>query len=163
MSTIEGSLDGSDLRIAVVASRFDKAHVMERLIDGALLSARECRVPEATLDLVRVPGALELPSAALRLAAGGRYDAVVCVGAVVRGETPHFDYVAGECARGIVEAARESGIPVTFGVITADTAEQARERAGGSAGNKGSEAMLAAVEMATLFASLSAQNGGQQP
>ena len=103
---------------------------------------------------VRVPGAFELPAAARRLAAGGGYDAIVCLGAVIRGETPHFDYVAGESARGIADAARDFDLPVTFGVITADTEQQARARAGGSAGNKGREAMLAAIEMATLFAGL---------
>ncbi len=163
MRTIEGSLDGAGLRVAVVASRFDKAQVMERLIEGAVGTAGECGLPEDGLDLVRVPGAFELPAAARRLAASGRYDAIVCVGAVIRGETPHFDYVAGEAARGISEAARDFDLPVTFGVITADTEEQARERAGGEAGNKGREAMLAAIEMATLFAGLSPQIGSEGP
>lgn len=163
MRIIEGSLDGAGLRVAVVASRFDKAQVMERLIEGAVGTAGECGLPEDGLDLVRVPGAFELPAAARRLAASGRYDAIVCVGAVIRGETPHFDYVAGEAARGISEAARDFDLPVTFGVITADTEEQARERAGGEAGNKGREAMLAAIEMATLFAGLSPQIGSEGP
>ena len=154
MRTLEGTGDGSELRLAIVASRFDKAQVMERLIEGAVEAACECGVPEQSLDLVRVPGAFELPAAARRLGASGRYDAIVCVGSVVRGETPHFDYVAGESARGIAAASREFGLPVTFGVITADTEDQARERAGGAAGNRGREAMLAAVEMATLFTRL---------
>ncbi len=159
MRTIEGPLDGSALRLAIVASRFDKANVIERLIEGAVQTAEECGVPDDALDLVRVPGALELPVTARRLAATDRYDAIVCVGAVVRGETPHFNYVAGEAARGIADAARDCGVPVTFGVITADTEQQARERAGGKAGNKGRDAMLAAIEMATLFAALP---GGSQ-
>ena len=154
MDTIEGSLDASGLRLAVVAARFDKAQVMDRLIEGAVSTAEERGVAEGSLDVVRVPGAFELPAAARRLAAGGGYDAIVCLGAVIRGETPHFDYVAGESARGIADAARDFDLPVTFGVITADTEQQARARAGGSAGNKGREAMLAAIEMATLFAGL---------
>ena len=163
MRTIEGPLDGSGLRLAVVASRFDKAKVLDQLIEGAVTTARECGLPEDALDIVRVPGAFELPAAARRLASSGRYDAIVCIGAVVRGETPHFDYIAGESARGIAEAARDFDLPVTFGVITADTEEQARERAGGRAGNKGSEAMLAAIEMATLFARISPETGVDRP
>ena len=159
MRTIEGPLDGSALRLAIVASRFDKANVIERLIEAAVQTAGECGVPEDALDLVRVPGAFELPLTARRLAMTDLYDAIVCVGAVVRGETPHFNYVAGEAARGIADAARDCDVPVTFGVITADTEQQARERAGGKAGNKGREAMLAAIEMATLFAALP---GGKQ-
>ena len=158
MRTIEGPLDGSALRLAIVASRFDKANVIDRLIEGAVQTAGECDVPDDALDLVRVPGALELPVTARRLAVTLRYDAIVCVGAVIRGETPHFDYVAGEAARGIADAARDFGVPVTFGVITADTEQQARERAGGKAGNRGREAMLAAIEMATLFAALPGGN-----
>ena len=154
MRTIEGPVDGSGLRLAVVASRFDKALVLDRLIEGATVTAREYGVQDDALDVVRVPGAFELPVAARRLAASGRYDAIVCIGSVVRGETPHFDYVAGEAARGIQDAARDFDMPITFGVITADNDEQARERAGGKVGNKGSEAMLAAIEMATLFARL---------
>ncbi|MEE8337115.1 MAG: 6,7-dimethyl-8-ribityllumazine synthase [Dehalococcoidia bacterium] len=158
MRTIEGALDGSALRLAIVASRFDKANVIERLIEGAVQTAGECGVPDDALDLVRVPGAFELPVVARRLAVTDLYDAIVCVGAVIRGETPHFNYVAGEAARGIADAARDFGVPVTFGVITADTEQQARERAGGKAGNKGREAMLAAIEMATLFAALPGGN-----
>ena len=155
MRTIEGPLDGSGLCLALIVSRFDKAQVIDQLIEGAIETARECGLPDQNLDLVRVPGAFELPVAARRLAASRRYDAIVCVGSVVRGETPHFDYVAGEAARGIQDAARDFGVPVTFGVITADNDDQARQRAGGNAGNKGSEAMEAAIEMATLFARLS--------
>ena len=163
MRTIEGSLDGSGLRLAIVASRFDKAGVMDRLIEGALDAARQCGVAEQALDLVRVPGAFELPVAARRLAASGRYDAIVCVGAVIRGQTPHFEYVAGEAARGIAEAARDFDLPVSFGVITADDEQQARERVGGRAGHRGREAMLAAIEMATLSATLSPEIGDDQP
>jgi 6,7-dimethyl-8-ribityllumazine synthase len=151
---IEGTLDGSGLRIAIIASRFDKANVLDALIDGATSAASECNVPDDALDLVRVPGAFELPMTARRLAASDAYDAIVCIGSVVRGETAHFDYVAGEAARGIADAAADFDLPVTFGVITADTDEQAQARAGGDVRNTGREAMLAAVEMAMLFAQL---------
>ena len=154
MQTIAGSHDGSDLRIAIVAARFDKSGVIDALIEGAVKTAAECRVADDALTLARVPGAFELPAAAQRLAASGQYDAIVCIGSVVRGETSHFDFVAGESARGIADVSREFGLPVTFGVITADTDEQARARAGGNVRNSGREAMLAAVEMAILFQQL---------
>jgi 6,7-dimethyl-8-ribityllumazine synthase len=147
--TLEGPLDGGGLRIAIAVSRFNEL-ITERLLRGAVDTAHECGVADDNLDVVWVPGAFELPTAALWLADSGRYDAIACVGAVIRGETPHFDFVAGESARGIADVARESGLPVTFGVITADTLAQAQARAGGAVGNKGREAMLAAIEMATL-------------
>ena len=150
MRTIEGPLDGSTLRVAVVVSRFNEM-ITEKLLQGATDTAREHGVPEHAIDVVWVPGAFELPMAARRLAASGRYDAIACVGAVIRGQTPHFDFVAGEAARGIMDVARDFPIPVTFGVITSDNVEQAQARAGGAVGNKGREAMLAAIEMATLF------------
>ena len=153
MPTFEGPLDGAQLRLAVIVSRFNQL-ITSRLLQGALDTARECGVPDEAVDIVWVPGAFELPMAAQRLAETGRYDAIACVGAVIRGETPHFDFVAGEAARGISEVARDYGLPVTFGVITSDTVEQARERAGGSVGNKGREATLAAIEMASLFSVL---------
>lgn len=159
MRTFEGALDGSGLRIAIVASRFDKANVVDALIEGAVSAALECGVPDGSLDLVRVPGAFELPAAARRLAASGRYDALACLGAVIRGETPHFDYVAGEAARGIADASSDFGLPVTFGVITANTPDQARARAG-SDRNMGRDAMIAAVEMAMLFALLAEEGEG---
>lgn len=147
--TLEGPLDGSALRVAVVVSRFNEL-ITEKLRDGAVSTALECGVPDEAIDVVWVPGAFELPMAARWLAEAGQYDAIACVGAVIRGETPHFDFVAGEAARGIAEVAREWGLPVTFGVITSDTLAQAQARAGGTVGNKGREAMLAAIEMATL-------------
>jgi 6,7-dimethyl-8-ribityllumazine synthase len=154
--TFEGSLDASGLRVAVVASRFDKTGegIPERLCDGAVREALERGVPQWALAVVRVPGAYELPLAAQWLAESGRFDAIACVGCVIRGETPHFDYVAGEAARGVAEVARAYALPVAFGVITADTDDQARARAGDpsdpAAHNKGREAMRAAIEMATL-------------
>lgn len=150
MRVIEGPLDGSALRVAVVVSRFNEM-ITEKLLQGATATALEHGVPEDRIDVVWVPGAYELPMAARRLASTGRYDAIACTGAVIRGQTPHFDFVAGEAARGILDVARDFSIPVTFGVITSDNVEQAQARAGGAVGNKGREAMLAALEMATLF------------
>lgn len=151
---LAGSLDGSTLRVALVVARYH-AGVTGPLRDGALAAAAARGVADEATHVVEVPGAFELPVAARRLAATQSYDAIACVGAVVRGGTPHFDYVAGEASRGIAEVARDFTLPVTFGLITADTARQARERSRGAragwAGNKGHEAMLAAIEMATLF------------
>jgi len=155
MPVIEAVPDGSGRRVAVVVARFNEL-ITERLRDGAVETAREAGVLEDRIDVVWVPGAFELPMVAKHLASSGDYDAIVCVGAVIRGETPHFDFVAGEAARGILDAALATGVPVTFGVITSDNVEQARERAGGSVGNKGREAMLAALEVADLFARLPA-------
>jgi 6,7-dimethyl-8-ribityllumazine synthase len=135
-------------RIVIVASRFHEP-ITARLVEGA--RAALDRHGAADVPVVWVPGAFELPQAAARLAAAGGVDALVCLGCVVRGETPHFEYVAGEAARGIAEVGRRSGVPTTFGVITADTLAQAEARAGGEAGNKGEEAALAALELAALF------------
>ena len=153
MRTFEGSLDATALHVAVVVSRFNEL-ITERLLEGALATAREHGVAEHNLDVVWVPGAFELPLAARALAGTGRYQAIACVGAVIRGETPHFDFVAGEAARGIADVAADYGMPVAFGVITSDTVEQAQARAGGAVGNKGRESMLAAIEMATLLPTL---------
>ncbi len=157
---------GPALRLALVVSRYHGA-VTGALREGAEAAARECVAAVGALDVTEVPGAFELPVAARRLAASGRYEAIACVGAVVRGGTPHFDYVAGEAARGIAEVARDFTLPVTFGLITADTARQARERARGAGsgwtGNKGHEAMGAAIEMALLFREIGAADGGGAP
>ena len=150
MATFEGSLDGSGQRLAIVVSRFNEI-VTEPLLRGAIATAHDHGIGEEALDVVRVPGAFELPQAARRLASQGGYDAIVCLGAVVRGETPHFDYVCSEAARGITLVAQEFHLPVTFGVLTCDTMEQARARAGGSGGNKGDEAMRAAIELVNVF------------
>ncbi|GBD28673.1 6,7-dimethyl-8-ribityllumazine synthase [bacterium HR31] len=152
--TFEGSLDGRGLRVGVVASRFNEA-TTRLLVEGALDGLRRCGVEE--VDVAWVPGAFEIPLVAARLARSGRYDAVVCVGAVVRGQTPHFEYVAGHSAAGIARAALDSGVPVLYGVVTADDPQQAAERAGGKAGNRGRDAALAAVEMATLLRQLRAE------
>ncbi|MCS7235923.1 MAG: 6,7-dimethyl-8-ribityllumazine synthase [Armatimonadota bacterium] len=152
--TFEGSLDGRGLRVAVVAGRFNE-RATRLLVEGALDGLRRCGVEEA--HVAWVPGAFEIPLVAARLARSGRYHAVVCVAAVVRGETPHFEYVAAQSAAGIARAALDSGVPVLFGVVTADDSQQAAERAGGKAGNRGRDAALAAVEMATLLRQLPGQ------
>jgi 6,7-dimethyl-8-ribityllumazine synthase len=145
--TFEGGLDGKGLRLAIAVSRFND-FVTQRLLAGAR-SALERYGIDA--DIAYVPGSFELPLVARHMAKSGRYDAVICLGAVIRGETSHFDYVAGEAARGIARASQDSGVPVIFGVITADTLEQALERAGGKVGNKGYDAVVSAIEMANLL------------
>src|ERR1700761_976404 len=147
--TIEGGRSAKGLRIAVVAARFNH-FVVDKLLAGALETLTQAGISSQDLDIVRVPGAFELPLAARKLAASHNYDAVITLGAVIRGGTPHFDYVAGECARGVSQAARDSGVPVIFGVLTCDTLEQATERSGGAHGNKGADSALAAIEMADL-------------
>lgn len=149
----EGSYGGRHLRVAVVASRFNET-IGKRLLEGALDCLRRHGAREDEISVAWVPGAYELPLAARRFAASGEVDAVVCVGAVIRGETPHFDFVAHSAARGISDVARDTGVPVTFGVLTTDDSAQAAERAGGKMGNKGFEAALAALEMANLMAEL---------
>jgi 6,7-dimethyl-8-ribityllumazine synthase len=147
---IEGEASARKLRVAVVATRYNEP-IVERLRAGAVDALIERGVRQSDLTLVRVPGAFELPLAVRRVADRGRYDAIVALGAVVRGDTPHFDYVAGECAAGISRVMADTGVPVGFGVLTVDTLEQAIDRAGGKLGNKGAEAALAAIEMAQLL------------
>ena len=149
-------------RVAIVASRFNEA-ITERLVDGARAALLRHGVRAGDVRVVWVPGAFELAQAAARLAASGGVDALVCVGCVIRGETPHFDYIAGEAARGISEVGRSSGVPTTFGVITADTRKQAKDRAGGAVGNRGEEAALAALELVSLFARIDGRRGGGRP
>ena len=153
MRSYEGSFEGRHLRVAVVASRFNET-ISKRLAEGALDCLRKHGVPQEFLSITWVPGAFELPAAAKRIAASGEVDAVVCVGAVIRGDTAHFDFVAGHAMNGIGRASMDSGIPITAGVLTTETVEQASDRAGGKMGNKGFEAALAALEMANLFAAL---------
>jgi len=150
MKTYEGTfapLDGA--RFAIVTSRFNH-FITDRLVEGALDALRRHGVPDDAVALVHVPGAFELGAVAHRLAASKKFDAVLALGAVIRGATAHFDYVAGEAAKGVARAAAETGVPVIFGVLTTDTIEQAVERAGTKAGNKGFEAALAAFEMVSL-------------
>lgn len=146
----QGTPDAAGMRVAVVAAMFNEQFT-KPLCHGAVTTAREHGVQDDAIDIYWVPGAFEIPLVAGELAATGAYDAIACVGAVVRGETPHFDFVAGETARGIMEVGRESGVPVGFGVITADTLAQAEARSGGNVGNKGSEAMYAALHVAALM------------
>lgn len=146
---IEGALKGDGKKIAIVVSRFNE-FVTTRLLDGAVDGLTRTGVADEDITVVRVPGAFEIPLAAKRLATSGAYQAVVCLGAVIRGETPHFEYISAEAARGIAQASLESNVPVIFGVITTETVEQAMERSGTKDGNRGFEAALAAVEMASL-------------
>ena len=150
---VEGGTDAAGRRVAIVAARFNE-FIVASLLKGALAAWREHGGSDADLLIARVPGAFELPVAARRLAGSGRYDAVIAFGCVIRGDTPHFDYVAGECARGLQLANLETGVPVIFGVLTVETVEQAIERAALRAGNKGGEAMETALEMASLMAQL---------
>jgi 6,7-dimethyl-8-ribityllumazine synthase len=144
--------------VTIVASRFNEA-ITERLVDGARAALLHHGVRASDVRVVWVPGAFELAQTAARLAGSGGVDALVCVGCVIRGETPHFDFIAGEAARGISEVGRSSGVPTTFGVITADTRKQAEDRAGGVVGNRGEEAALAALELVTLFARIDGRAG----
>ena len=150
---VEGTLDGAGLRIAVLLSRFNEP-IGNRLLAGALETLERLGVRPRDVLVVKVPGAFELPAVAKRLAASRRHDAIVCLGAVVRGETPHFEYVAGEASRGIARASYETLVPVLFGVLTVDTVEQGLDRAGGKHGNKGAEAAEGAIEMARLARAL---------
>ena len=153
MPTYEGRLDAAGLRVAVVVSRFNEL-ITRQLLEGARDGLRRHGADEETLSVVWVPGAFEIPPVAQRLARSGAFDAVVCLGAVIRGATPHFDHVANQTAAGIARAAQETGVPVIFGILTTDTIEQAIERAGTKAGNKGFDAAVAAIEMANLLRQL---------
>jgi 6,7-dimethyl-8-ribityllumazine synthase len=149
----EGSLDATGMRVAVVAGRFNEP-VTQRLLDGALDALSEHGLETGDVRVAWVPGAFEIALAAKRLAASGEVDAVICVGAVIRGGTPHFEYVAGQCAAGVARAALDTGVPVAFGVLTTDDVDQALERSGGTEGNKGYEAAVTAVEMVDLLRQL---------
>jgi 6,7-dimethyl-8-ribityllumazine synthase len=153
LRTIAGETAVTGARIAMVAARFN-AVVADKLVSGALETLRAEGVRDANLTLVRVPGAFEIPLAVKKLAASGAYDAIIALGAVIRGETPHFNFVAGECARGIAQVSLDTGIPVVFGVLTCDTLEQALARAGGRAGNKGADAARAALQMCSVLRKL---------
>ena len=149
----EGKLDASGMRLAIVAGRFN-GDVTKLLLAGALDELRDRGLDPAAVPVVWVPGAFEIPVAAKRLVESGDVDAVVCVGAVIRGDTPHFEYVARECASGISRVALDTGVPIAFGVLTTDDLDQALARAGGVEGNKGAEAAATAVEMVDLLRQL---------
>ena len=153
LTTIEGFLGGGEARFPLVASRFN-SFVVESLIAGAVDTLRRHGVANDRITLVRAPGAYELPLVIQKVAASGKYDSIIALGAVIRGGTPHFEYVAGECTKGIAMVSLQSGIPVAFGVLTVDTIEQAIERSGTKAGNKGAEAAMSALEMVSLLGKL---------
>ncbi|MEJ2603276.1 MAG: 6,7-dimethyl-8-ribityllumazine synthase [Gammaproteobacteria bacterium] len=150
IKTTEGELVLRDARVAIVAARFND-FIVDRLVGAAVDTLCRHGASEPDLELIRVPGAWEMPLAVEKAAASRRFEAIIALGAVIRGATPHFDYVAGECARGIAAAGARHGLPVAFGVLTVDTIEQAIERAGTKAGNKGAEAALSAIEMINLL------------
>jgi 6,7-dimethyl-8-ribityllumazine synthase len=151
--TTEGDLNARDARFTIVASRFND-FIVESLIKGAVSCLRRHGAADSNIEIVRVPGAYEMPLVVDKVAAARRADGIIALGAVIRGATPHFDYVAGECTRGVAAASREHGVPIGIGVLTTDTIEQALERAGTKAGNKGEEAALAVIEMVNLLPKL---------
>ena len=150
MKTIEGALTVQKARFCLVVARFN-SFVVESLLDGAVDTLKRHGAKEGDITIVRVPGAFEMPLVLEKIAAKGDYDAVVALGAVIRGGTPHFEYVAGECVKGMAQVSLKHGVPIAFGVLTVDTIEQAIERAGTKAGNKGAEAAVSAIEMVNLL------------
>jgi len=156
----EGNLEGQNCRIGIVVSKFNE-FVTSRLLNSALGVLKKQRVEEENIETVRVPGAFEIPLVAQQLARSKKFDAVICLGAVIRGETPHFDYISAEMSRGIAQASLETGIPIVFGVLTTDTVEQALERSGEPEKNRGADAARTAIEMANLMKEL--QNSGGKP
>ena len=153
IKTTEGDLNARDARFTIVASRFND-FIVEALIKGAVSCLHRHGAADSNIDIIRVPGAYEMPLAVDKVASARSADGIIALGAVIRGATPHFDYVAGECTRGVAAASREHGVPVGVGVLTTDTIEQAIERAGTKAGNKGEEAALAVIEMVNLLRKL---------
>ncbi|MDW7738745.1 MAG: 6,7-dimethyl-8-ribityllumazine synthase [Bacillota bacterium] len=153
MKTFEGKLVARDYRFAIVVSRFNE-FISGHLLSGALDCLKRHEANEENIDIIWVPGAFEIPMAAKKAVLSKRYEAVICLGAVIRGSTPHFDYVASEVAKGVAHVSLDTGVPVIFGVITSDTLEQAIERAGSKAGNKGWQAAASAIEMADLNSKL---------
>jgi len=146
----EGSLNAEAFRFAIVASRWNE-FISGRLVEGALNALERLGATGESVAVYRVPGAFEVPSLALRLARSGKFDAIICLGTIIRGQTPHFDYIANEVSRGVAQAGLETGLPVVFGIVTADTVDQAIDRAGVKLGNKGFEAAMTAVELVNLY------------
>ena len=157
LKTYEGNLDAKGLRFAIVVGRFN-SFITERLVGGALDALHRSGAVDSDLEIVRVPGSWAMPVAVAALLGQKRHDAVICLGAVIRGETPHFDYVAGEATKGIAQASLAAGVPVAFGILTTNTLEQAIDRAGAKSGNKGFDAAMSAVEMANLLRQLRSQS-----
>lgn len=151
--TIEGGLSAKGLKFGLVLSRFND-FIGSKLLEGAVDTLLRSGASDGDIDVVKVPGSFETPVAAQAMIKNGRYDAVICLGAIIRGSTPHFDYIASEAAKGIAKLSLEAGLPISFGIITADNLEQAIERAGTKSGNKGRDAALSAIEMANLFKEL---------
>lgn len=151
--TIEGNLDARGLKFAIVAARFN-SFIVDRLLEGALDALRRSGADVESIPVVKVPGSWEMPVVAAELARRKSYDGIICLGAVIRGETPHFDYVAGNAASGLASLAAETGVPIAFGVLTTNTVDQAVDRAGAKAGNKGFDAAMTAIEMAQLLRAL---------
>ena len=149
LKTIEGNYTNGSARYGILVARYN-SFIVDRLLDGALDALRKHGVQDRDISLVKAPGAYELPLIAKKMADSGSYDAIVALGAVIRGGTPHFEYVAGECIKGLSQVGLNSGLPIAFGVLTVDSIEQAIERAGSKAGNKGEEAALTAIEMLSL-------------
>ncbi len=150
IKTLEGDLQCRELRFAIVAARFNE-FIVDALVRGAVDALRRHGANDKQIELVRAPGAFDLPLVARKLALSKKYDAIIALGAVIKGATAHFDYVAGECAGGLARVAQDTGVPVAFGVLTTDTIEQAIERSGTKAGNKGADAAVTAVELANLL------------
>ncbi len=153
VKTIEGKLDGKGLKFGIVQSRFND-FITARLVEGAVDALVRHGVKDEDITVVKVPGSFEIPIAAKKLASAGKVDAVICIGTVIRGSTPHFDYIAAEVSKGVAQVGLESGIPVLFGVLTTDSIEQAIERAGTKSGNKGWDAAMGAIEMVRLMKGL---------
>ena len=149
-TTIEGNLDAKGLQMAIIVARFN-SFITERLLDGARDALQRSGGEAELIDLIRVPGAWEMPMVAAELAREKKYDAIICLGAVIRGDTPHFDYVAGNAASNLAAIAAETGVPIAFGVLTTNTLDQAIDRAGAKSGNKGYDAAITAIEMANLM------------
>lgn len=149
----QGRLNAEGFRFAVVASRWND-FLTSRLVEGALDALERLGADEKAVELFRVPGSFEIPLLARKLAASGKWDAVICLGTIIRGQTPHFEYIAGEVTKGIAQAGMETDVPVVYGIVTADTLEQAIDRAGVKAGNKGFEAAMSAVELVNLYKSV---------
>ncbi len=149
MNELEGSGDGAGLRVAIIVARWN-GFITRKLLEGAASTLRECGVAEDGITIAWVPGSFEVPTAAKWAAESGRFDAVICLGCVIRGETAHFEYVAGGAAEGILDVSLKTGVPVVFGVLTTENVEQAQQRTGGKDGHKGEEAARTAIEMATL-------------
>lgn len=154
MNTIEGKLDASGLKVALIVSRFNE-FITNKLLSGALDCLQRHNADEKNITVIWVPGAFEIPPVAMKVAHKGGFDAVICLGAVIRGATPHFDYVAAEVSKGVALVSLQSQVPVIYGVLTTDTIEQAVERAGTKSGNKGFDAAMAAIEMAQLYKKIS--------